>query len=187
MRTKPQAPAARTQPARQAHRRRWIPLLAVALVAQALALASVDPQPAQAQTVTTLISNAGQTSAGAFSTDSVYAQGFTTGTNGGGYTLSSIGLKSTAESVPAAVARFRVELWSGDSDGPDSKLASLMVPSSWGEEVVSFTAPANTVLAPNTPYYVVFYENNAEGILTFDTTTSASEDAGAAAGWRPTR
>ncbi|MCY4663065.1 MAG: cadherin-like beta sandwich domain-containing protein, partial [Acidimicrobiaceae bacterium] len=157
--------------------------MAVALIAQALALASVDPQPAQAQTVTTLISNTGQNSAGAFSTDAVYAQGFTTGTNAGGYTLSSIGLASTAESVPASVAVFRVELWSGDSDGPDSKLASLVVPSSWGEEVVSFTAPANTVLAPNTPYYVVFYENTAEGVLTFDTTASANEDAGAAAGW----
>ena len=51
-------------------------------------LATVAPEPAAAQTVTTFISNTGQTAI--FASDSVQAVAFTTGT--GTYTLSSVGI-----------------------------------------------------------------------------------------------
>ena len=49
------------------------------------------PVPAQAQTVTTLVSNIGQGSNGDVISTTPHSQGFTTGSNASGYTLSGAG------------------------------------------------------------------------------------------------
>ena len=51
----------------------------------------IMPVPAQAQTVTTLVSNIGQGSNGDVISTTPHSQGFTTGSNASGYTLSGAG------------------------------------------------------------------------------------------------
>ena len=135
-----------------------------------------------------LVSNVGQTSTTSHSPliDSnqnsfVFAQQFTTGANAGGYTLTSIEF-NMAEAV-SAPANMRAELWSAATNGePDSKLASLVVPSTVGTGNVAFYAPAGTTLAASTKYYAVMYPT---GTTTgeWTNTSSNSEDTGAASGW----
>ena len=135
-----------------------------------------------------LVSNLGQLTAGALTTATrVQAQGFTTGSASGGYTLSSIEavLKTTVSAANRAT--IRAELWSAATGGgPDSKLASLTVPSSISTtattNTVAFAAPSNTTLAASTTYYLVIYT-----VGTFNASvggaTSNNEDSGGAAGW----
>ena len=136
-----------------------------------------------------LVSNVGQTSDGALLHRALapggnlwhLAQQFTTGANTGGYTLTSIEF-NMAEAV-SAPANIRAELWSSDTNGdPDSKLASLAVPSTVGTGNVAFYAPANTTLAASTKYFAVLYATGAtEGKWT--RTSTNGEDSGAASGW----
>ncbi len=136
-----------------------------------------------------LVSNVGQTSDGALLHRALapggnlwhLAQQFTTGANTGGYTLTSIEF-NMAEAV-SAPANIRAELWSTDTNGdPDSKLASLAVPSTVGTGNVAFYAPANTTLAASTKYFAVLYATGAtEGKWT--RTSTNGEDSGAASGW----
>ena len=134
-----------------------------------------------------LVSNVGQTSETFHSPLSdpqgtyIWSQQFTTGANTGGYTLTSIEFNmAEAVSVPA---NMRAELWSSATNGqPDSKLASLAVPSTVGTGNVAFYAPAGTTLAASTSYFAVMYATGAtEGEWT--RTSSDSEDSGAASGW----
>ena len=134
--------------------------------------------PAQAQT--TLVSNIGQAerdTAWSFSLRSVLSQGFTTGSNASGYTLSSI------EAVLLAVnADIRAELWSDADGSPNLKIADLTFPSTAEAGTVSFAAPANTTLTASTTYHFVLYtvgSSNPRLAAILDKTT---EDSGAAAG-----
>ena len=139
---------------------------------------------AQQGSAITLVSNTGQTDSDtwAINTSKAAANGFTTGANAAGYTLTSIGVYlKRAWSV-----NFDVQLWSAtDSGAPDSKLADLTKPTFTGGVNVNtthtFTAPANTQLLPSTTYFVVLVGVN--GQTTFGQTASSNEDAGAAAGW----
>ena len=140
------------------------------------------------QVTPSLVSNLGQLTAGALTTASrVQAQGFTTGSASGGYTLSSIEAVLRTTVSAANRATIRAELWSAATGGgPDSKLASLTVPSSISTtattNTVAFAAPANTTLAASTTYYLVIYT-----VGTFNASvagaTSNDEDSGGAAGW----
>ncbi len=134
---------------------------------------------------TTLVSNVGQTFDTAVALGgSTQAQGFTTGSASGGYTLSRIDvpLRFTANATQSATTR--AELWSAATGGgPDSKLASLTVPSTWAADtVVSFAAPSSTTLAANTTYFLVLYTVGTynPGVKV---TSSDNEDSGAATGW----
>ena len=134
---------------------------------------------------TTLVSNVGQTFDTAVALGgSTQAQGFTTGSASGGYTLSRIDvpLRFTANATQSATTR--AELWSAATGGgPGSKLASLTVPSTWAADtVVSFAAPSSTTLAANTNYFLVLYTVGTynPGVKV---TSSDNEDSGAATGW----
>ncbi len=133
---------------------------------------------------TALVSNIGQTRSTTFGTGStVQALGFTTGSNTGGYTLSSI--EAVAKTAPTAAQRatIRAELWSAATGGgPDSKLADLTVPSTVAVGTVSFAAPPNTTLAASTTYYLLIY-TVGDYSLTLDVTASTSEDSGGMTGW----
>ena len=86
--------------------------------------------------------------------DDERAQGFTTGTSAGGYTLSSIEIDF--RTAPGTAADFTATLWSSNASEPDMELHTLVNPggltSSAG--VKTFTAPANTVLEARTTYFV---------------------------------
>ena len=131
-----------------------------------------------------LASNIGQLSFGGYDTDGyVYASGFTTGSNTGGYTLTSIEAYLLSDPTAADSGKFRAELWSAaTSGGPNAKLYDLTVPSDMAAGVVSFAAPANTTLAASTTYYAVFYTTDNTAIELDDTDTS-DDDAGGATGW----
>ena len=75
--------------------RRRFPVLIAAIAALALAGAALGLllAPVQAQESQTLLSNTGQDADGTFSFTTIYsAQGFTTGSQAGGYVLSSVEL-----------------------------------------------------------------------------------------------
>ena len=142
-------------------------------------LATVAPEPAAAQTVTTFISNTGQTAI--FASDSVLAVAFTTGT--GTYTLSSVGIFINIQSVSPTPA---VKIY-GDSGGnPGTTLLATMTnPGTLQESAVNtFTAPANTTLSASTTYWVVTSNSaatNGQGFRVGLTNTNL--DSGTAAGW----
>ena len=153
---------------------------AFALLLGALCLLPAAPAAAQN---TVLVSNIGMPKAGDLSTNGhVQAQGFTTGSASGGYTLSSI--ETPVGSTPDATERatMRAELWSETGGRPDSKVADLTVPSTvTAGTSVSFAAPANTALSANTTYFFVLYTTGTYNpVLTY--TNSTSEDNGQA-GW----
>ncbi len=168
----------------RARRFRLLPVLA-------LLLAALSPFAAAPAAADVLVSNIGQTGLDNLQTARVFAraQGFTTGSNGGGYTLESIEIRTnvfTAALTAQQIATIEAELWSSSSGKPGSKLADLTVPSSFatGARASTFSAPAGTTLAASTEYHVVVY-TTAETLSTFELTHNAkdAEDSGAAAGW----
>ena len=175
----PGVKADRPRRAATPRRRHWLAALAAALSLLAAA-------PAAAQAVV-LVSNIGQTSAtspGSIITD--HSQPFTTGSNAAGYTLSKVQfrLKRTSANSPI----YTVRIYSNSGGDPDRILGTLTNPnlpqgSSFG--TFDFTASGGGIdLTANTIYFVVWdvsNTNSAAGEL--DTTSSDSEDSGAAAGW----
>ena len=116
-------------------------LAAVALLALSGALAL--PATAEAQTVTTLVSNTGQSDDIVGSQHA--AQQFTTGSNPSGYNLTSVGVR-LHQSLPA-VGMIRVRILEDNSGSPGTSLVTLENPDSVSENAVNtFTAPANTTL-----------------------------------------
>ena len=145
----------------------WIALLALAALLPAIRLADAqDPQ--------TLVSNIGQgVHASLELSTKSYAQAFTTGPNPDGYTLASI----EAE-FDVAADTLTVRLLTGLPSAP-AEVATLNNPAPLDDRINKFTAPAGTVLSPNSTYYVAF-----EGTLgELNATSGESEDSGGAPGW----
>ncbi|WP_419915777.1 cadherin-like beta sandwich domain-containing protein [Candidatus Poriferisodalis sp.] len=133
----------------------------------------------------TLVGNAGQATHTTIATISTASgsQGFTTGDNTAGYVLSGIDVEVNAALDATAAAKVKAELWSSAANGrPDAFLEALTVPNTLSVGVNSLTAPAGTVLAPDTSYNVVIY-TTANQAIAMRTTGADAEDSGAAAGW----
>ena len=156
-------------------------LAAAALLALALALAL--PAAAQAQTVTTLVSNIGQGQTNTFGNAAPRAQRFTTGSNAHGYLLSSVEVVS----ADTLSGRFGVRVCTTETDGfptsgfPTSTCPGLTPPRSFAAGTLSFSAPANLVLAQRTTYTVVLLSD--AGIVTYGSTLADGQDLGQADGW----
>ena len=149
------------------------------------ALSLLAPAPAAADVLVSNIGQAGTTNAFTF-LNSSRAQGFTTGSNTGGYTLESI--ESQMDVLGTlnilTIRTIRAQLWSATSSGtPSVKVADLTVPSSITDGPVTFTAPQDTRLNANTTYFFVIFTTGSVTSLTLPYTLSADEDAGAATGW----
>ena len=142
-------------------------------------------QVQQRQDVVTLVSNVGELSTADGTTDErPHAQLFTTGSNEGGYTLSSIDVVSEDDEGD----EFTVSVCTVTGGNPSSDCTDLTSPSSFAKGTLNFTAPANTVLAKDTTYAVVITPVVPTGemsapLVGFSRATSDAEDAGAAAGW----
>ncbi len=149
----------------------------------ALGLFANGAAPAEAQTANVLISNTGVTDTdGPFSADTTKrAQGFFTGPNTRGYTLSSIGLVITTHPDTSTPT---VELWSASGTNPSAKVADLTSPTLTAAStgLQTFTAPANTTLTASTRYFLVVYCASG-ACLTPARLTADGEDDGAASGW----
>ena len=130
--------------------------------------------PAQAQV---LVSNAAQGYAGRVAGGAALdlAQGFTTGSDSSGYTLSAIALRF-ANAQPAAAPTVTVH--SATPTGP--AVATLSGPGEVGAGTATFRAPASTTLTAATAYFVKL-EGGGRVELAL---TWGREDAGAASGWR---
>ena len=132
-------------------------------------------------TAATQVKNTGQGSTGTDDNgNSPLFQGFTTGDNPAGYVLSSVGLRLSGTDIGA------VELYAKHSSNsnPGSRLAGLEDPDSKTANAVNtFTAPAGTVLEPNTTYFVAVSRRSGATVVPYAYTASDSEDSGAASGW----
>ena len=133
--------------------------------------------PPAAQSVTTLVSNAGQSTTSAPTGDADRAQAFTTGAAGA--TLSSVEIISgDTEGDDMAVSLCTV-----DSSGyPTSSCTALTAPSSFASGTLVFTDPASTTLAATTTYTLLITSPGGES-LRLTNTSSNAEETGAAAGW----
>ena len=141
------------------------------------------PAPAHAQTV--LVSNTGQSNAGQTPVNpSDHAQGFTTGQNTLGYSLTSIELGiGVASGSGTLTVTVRGDDGSGDPGG--NTLYTLNNPANVAVGLRTFTAPAGASLSANTQYFVqmVFAPNGSASYPQWDNTTSTLQDSASAIGW----
>ena len=167
-------PRPESRPAPRRHR-------GVALACAALALLGLlaHPAPAAAQTVTTFISNTGQTTT--FTSPSVQAVAFTTGT--GTYDLSSVGIYLGPQT--GDITRS-VEIY-GDSGGNPgtTPVAFLTNPDSFADNAVhTFTPSIPITLSASTTYWVVTRNLAAADGQGFRVgLTNKTLDTGTAVGW----
>ena len=152
------------------------PGVRTSLLIAILALAALLPaiRVADAQVTVVLVSTINQTPDATLvlGSDDV-AQGFTTGANADGYTLTDIEVEFSV--VPTGLdAKLLTGL-------PDNRveIAVLNNPATLIAGTNTLTAPADTTLSANTTYYVRMRATTG----TLDATTSTGEDSGAAAGW----
>ena len=155
---------------------------AAALALAALAvLALAVPEQAKAQTVTTFISNSAQ-----FDTDRrsalIRATAFTTGSNSGGYGLSSVDVYvSSFVGSPTPL----VEIYEDNAGFLGTLHATLSNPATVTQSSVNTFTATNTTLNATTTYWLVTRNSAATDGTGFrvNITTSATADTGAAMGW----
>ena len=131
----------------------------------------------QGQAATALVSNIGQSSTTDRDLDdfNATAQGFTTGSNTGGYTLTSIEV-----SIGDADGGEAAKLVTG-IPGTMTDVVTLNYPSSYSNNTTVTLTPASaTTLSANTTYFV-WFQNGDGGEVKL--TTTNSEDTGAEAGF----
>ena len=164
--------------------RRHARAVALAVLGLAAALFAV-PEPAEAQTVTTFVSNTGQ--AGNDTSYYVRATSFTTGS--GTYTLTSVGVRViTAIYGSQVVSNYSplVQIFENDNNQPGTLLETLTNPASITNRAVNtFTAPAGITLSANTVYWLVTSNSAQPNGIGFQvgTISATTADSGAAARW----
>ncbi len=131
--------------------------------------------------VAALVSNVGQTATGNANVTASQSQGqgFTTGSDSGGYTLGSLEL--AVSSFSGTASDITVRIYSESSGDPGTGVHTLTTPASISTPVTTFTAPSGTTLAAGTTYYVVI-STTGSGI-TLGRTNATAEDTGGASGW----
>ncbi|MCY4564788.1 MAG: hypothetical protein OXE40_09965, partial [Gammaproteobacteria bacterium] len=152
-------------------------LLGILVLASALA---------EAQTVTTLVSNA-QQPANAGGTNQIVAQSFTTGSHGTGYTLSSVRIRPFTALAATDRSGTYVTIKTDSGGVPGATLASLTDPNTdfSGFDLETFSAAANTTLEPNTTYWVVVNETQStSNRLGLGSTSSQQLDSDSLPHWR---
>ena len=163
-------------------------LLAV-LAALALVAALFGVPAVQGQTATVLVKNTEQTlstfNATLNNDGQKRAQGFTTGTNDEGYTLSSIGFRFKNVAETAAASKLTATLTEESSGNPGSDLCTLTNPTIAANAVNTFTAPTSCpILAANTTYFFVLERSDASGnSIGVNLTSSGNQDSTPATGW----
>ena len=145
----------------------------VAAFAALLALA-LQTLPLQAQTVTTLVSNTGQT-VNTSGSSHFQAQSFVTGDNTGGYTITEVQIRlRTVTSGDTTTVKIK----ENNSGEPGNLVATLMNPATLtGSALNTFTAPANTTLDASTTYWISVNEGVSNRV------TYASTNGDDETGW----
>ena len=114
------------------------------------------PLQAQAQTLTTLVSNTDLTP-NSSSSNFFYAQSFVTGANASGYNISTVKVAFGLTSGTATRVRIRTSN-SSNINRPGDLVATLTNPGNLSVGLNTFTAPANTRLDPSTSYWITVNE-----------------------------
>ena len=157
------------------------PLFLAVLLAAVTLLMLLSPATSHAQTtIYTYVSNIDRGDDDDTSGTGVKGQRFTTGSQSGGYTVTSVDIGYD----DSAGDKFSAAIYTVDSDGyPDSEVFALTAPTgAWAAgTTLSFTAPANSTLAASTTYTVRMAPTGAA--VRHDTTTSSDEDSGVFSGW----
>ena len=146
------------------------------------------------QAVNALVSNTGQDATHQYGPAAVLpksAQGFTTGTNNGGYTLSSIGVSfGQIANTSTAASRLTATLNEASGSNPGDVVCTLEHPSSYASSGVNtYGAPATgenacpTLAASTTYFFVLERTDFSGGDIELDLTDSTDEDATSAPGW----
>ena len=154
---------------------------AVAVAAALAVLVTVPPEQAAAQTVTTFISNTGQTGFTSFS--SVRATAFGTGT--GTYTLSTVGIYLGTAPTSATTPDVKIYGDTGGNPGTTA-VATMTNPDTFQANSVNvFTDPDGTTLSASTTYWLVTSNSAATNGQGFEVAAihHANLDSGTAAGW----
>ena len=155
------------------------PLFVLAAAVSVCAALAGFAAPAQAQSGSVLVSNAGQTLTDSFHGISgrVAAQGFRTGANAAGYTLSGVDVHF----VRAPVGDQSVSVYRANAVGnPSTELYALTAPSDVGVGFNTYGAPANATLDADSHYFVRFAGNSGTRL---GLTASDDEDAGGETDW----
>ena len=131
-----------------------------------------------------LVSNADRTIEGAISR-TIQAQSFVTGPSTGGYTLSTIQIRLGDDSALPGVTDLIAAIKADDGSGePGALVANLANPASLTNDALNtFTAPAGTVLAPDTTYWVVVNEKKGDTDRVNLRVTAQDEEDEAFPGW----
>ena len=139
------------------------------------------PTAAVTVPVAALVSNVGQTATGNanVTTSQAQGQGFTTGSDSGGYTLGSVEL--AVSSFSGTASDITVHIYSESSGDPGTGVHTLTTPASISTPVTTFTAPSDTTLAANTTYYVVITTTGSG--INLSRTDATAEDTGGVSGW----
>ena len=159
-------------------------LIAVGALAVGLGLALFAPRPAQAQTSSTLISNTGQTDGTQLSFSEKMAQPFTTGSNAGGYKLTSVEIEGGfGDTSGTTDPTFTVAIHTGSGTLVGTSVGSL-TSSGFTAGTNSFTSSSGIDLDANTNYFVVLdWTGSGDKSPWIRSTASNAEDSGGAAGW----
>ncbi len=137
-----------------------------------------------------LVTNTRQTIASTIGTPVKEAQGFTTGPNGSGYKLDSIGFRFNAiANTATAGSQLTVTLAANNNGSPGNALCTLTDPPTFSSSgVQTFTAPTSgtpcpTLTASTTYFPVIEGSGTNANAITLNTTSSHSEDSGGSTGW----
>ena len=135
-----------------------------------------------------MVQNLGRTDNGyvnlGFGSNKALSQGFTAGSNAGGYELQGIGIniEGSGSSFPDGPTSVSVAVHADSSGQPGAKLFDLVSPTEFAAGHSFFEAPPGTLLTPNTSY-VLFWRYIDGTFSRLQKTLSDGEDSGALTGF----
>ena len=132
-----------------------------------------------------LVSNTGQRVKGtATVNNSVSATRIFTGSNPDGYVITSLGLRfaEALEDPDGVQVSLRSSHSPRKNQRPKDEIFAFSNPYGIHEGLVKFKAPADTVLEPDTSYFIMI-KRTGESALLFEETSSDSQDSTTAPGW----
>ena len=171
---------------------RWAAILGLVLLLAAALFPGETERAFAQQTPGVLVSNTGQAKDSRSGWNFDAAQAFTTGSNGGGYTITSVDLGFTGLNDGSAFSSKVTATLNSDSNGePGAVLGTLTNPADQTfstDTVLTFTAPGDGIdLEADTTYWFVFDvtgavtgQTSSDGLVVLD---SYDEDSGGADGW----
>ena len=134
-----------------------------------------------------MVQNLGQTNSGYRSvggTNKVLSQGFTTGSDAGGYELQGIGIniEGSSSRFPDGPTSVSVAVHADSNGKPGAKLFDLVSPTEYAAGHSFFEAPPGTTLEGSTSYVMV-WSHLGGTVHRMRKTSSNSEDSGALTGF----